>query len=69
MMLVLADGACLCWKCYKSEYSSIVGEIGDCYNTGWRPAGVDINHEDDHCYCAHCNDKIECAYGNDDDDE
>jgi len=65
VMLVLADGACLCFDCYKSQYGSIAGEIGDSYNTGWKPAGVDINYEDTDCYCAHCNKQIESAYGDD----
>ena len=65
LMLVMADGECLCWKCYQNEYSAIAGEIGDYRGTGWKPSGVDINWEDTDLYCAHCNDKIESAYGDD----
>lgn len=69
MMLVMADGECLCWKCYRSEYSLIASEVIDDRNDSWQPYGVDINWQDSDLYCAHCNNKIECAYENDDDDE
>lgn len=68
MFLLLADGECLCWKCYRAEYSLVAGEIGDCHNTGWKPYGIDINWEDPDLCCAHCNDKIESAYGDGDDE-
>ena len=65
-MLVLTDGACLCHACTGDNYRYIASDLkSPGSNSGWCPAGVDVNWEDSDLYCAHCNDKIESAYGED----
>jgi len=53
------DGECLCSTC-ANDKSNPVHE--DEPNDGWRIIGSDVNYEDTHLYCVHCNKRIESAY-------
>lgn len=66
--LVLQDGACLCHDCFRGNYRLVASDLknGDC--SGWAPYAQDCNWEDLDLYCAHCNDKIESAYGSNEDE-
>jgi len=69
LFLLLSDGETLCWKCFKSEYRSIQESVKDQLQDGWNATAIDINYEDGDMYCAHCNDKIDSAYGETEEEE
>jgi hypothetical protein len=60
MLAVTSDGGALCKDCCKSESRSIGTTCG---NDGWQVVGLSINYEDKDLHCDHCNQPIECAYG------
>jgi hypothetical protein len=64
--IVMADGEALSIAAARSEFgliarATLFSERRDC----WRAEGVQVNWEDTQLYCAHTNEKIESAYGND----
>ena len=63
--LLMADGACLCKDCARSEYKQILYATRNGYRDGWGASGVDINWEAEQAYCAHCSGRIGSAYGAD----
>lgn len=62
LFLVMADGACLCADCTKSEFSQIGRATRDSLRDGWTAAAVAVNYESD-ITCDHCGEQIESAYG------
>ena len=61
---IAADGEPLCHACVKGNYRLVLEEMRHpTRHDQWRPIAVDINYEDEHLYCAHCEEKIESAYG------
>lgn len=68
MFLVMADGEAVCMDCAKKEFKLIAAANRDRIQKDWEPVGVDINWEDAHLHCAHCNDRIESAYAEDEAD-
>jgi len=64
-MAIMGDGAPLCKECAKAEYKRIVRDTMDGFDRSFQVVGIDINFEDTECYCCHCNNKIESAYGED----
>ena len=64
LFFITSDGAPLCFDCARSEFRSVAESIRDELSDGWRIVACDINYEDDSCFCDHCNEKIESAYGN-----
>jgi len=56
-----------CKNCAKSKYKTIMSELRADDDTGWEIIGVDVNWEDENLYCGVCNEKIESAYGEVDD--
>jgi hypothetical protein len=65
LYLVMADGQSLCIDCARKNYKLIVSAHYRDPNSDWAAIGADINYEDTELYCAHCNEKIESAYGDD----
>lgn len=63
MFIVLSDGEALCMDCARKEYRRLAEATKDNASDGWRAVAADINYEDTECYCCHCNNKIESAYG------
>jgi hypothetical protein len=63
LVLVTADGGCLCYKCIKAEWRIICGESFDNTSCGFRISGVDVNWENNSLYCDHCGERIESAHG------
>lgn len=64
--LLMSDGDTLCWACFKDEYGAIAEALADDdIHSGWKPSSADINWEDPALYCAHCGDRIESAYAED----
>ena len=65
LMVVMADGECLCSDCARSEFGLIGRATRDADRSGWLAIGADVNWEDDSLNCAHCGEQIQSAYGND----
>ncbi len=65
LFLLLTDGATLCWTCAHEERAAICRSAITKSNDGWRPAGVQVNWEDQDLYCDNCSAGIEAAYPND----
>lgn len=63
MALCMSDGDSLCMGCARKEYKQIAYANKHNSRDGWAPCAVFINWEDTQCFCAHCNDRIESAYG------
>lgn len=59
---VTEDGAALCAVCCKKELGLIVTSISQNLRDGWQVEDIGINYEDPDLYCAHCNNRIESAY-------
>ena len=61
---IAADCEPLCHDCVKDNYRLVLGEMRHpTLHDQWRPVAIDINYEDQHLHCAHCNVEIEPAYG------
>ena len=60
MYYVMTDGEPLCTACVNDP-SNPVHDGGD--EDGWRYAGCEVNWEESDLFCAHCNARIEAAYG------
>lgn len=65
LALLMNDGEAVCMKCARSEYRYIAHSNRHNILDGWMPEAVFINWEDQELYCAHCNNQIESAYGQD----
>jgi hypothetical protein len=59
---ITKDGGILSFKAAKEMKDEIISAINDGYDDQWLVVGVDINWEDSDLYCDHTNEKIECAY-------
>jgi hypothetical protein len=60
---ITSDGAALAFNVAKTERRNILEAIARNANDGWRVVGLDVNWEDNELYCAHTNERIESAYG------
>lgn len=60
---ITSDGEALAFSVAKTERRNMLEAIAAHDNSGWRPVALEINYEDNNLYCAHTNEKIECAYG------
>lgn len=70
LYFITADGAALSFKAAKAERRNILEAIRDNdARCGWRVAAMEINFEDTELYCDHTNEKIESAYGDDNENE
>ena len=69
MFLIFGDGEACCFKCAKSEYKSISRDMHDGYGGSFQIVGCEINYEDNDLYCAHCNDQIPSAYGDNEEEQ
>jgi len=59
---VCDDGGDLCPKCAQDNLELIgTASPGD----GWNVIAFDVNWEDSHLYCDHCNDRIPSAHAED----
>lgn len=62
LVAITSDGALLCMNCCKENFSSIVDNMKNGHNTGWRIDAItyeavspDCAPEETHCNCAQCN--------------
>lgn len=65
---IVDDGEALSFNAALENKENIIDSIESKTNDGWRVVGRDINYEDNDLYCAHTNEKIECAYCEDGDE-
>lgn len=65
---IMKDNGILCPDCVNNERPK---DLDDEYTDDdrWIVVGQDINYEDADLHCDHCNEKIECAYCEDEDNE
>jgi hypothetical protein len=78
MYFVMADGETLSFKAAEENKAEIESAIEDEDSNAqshrykldpqWLPVGVDINWEDDALFCAHTNEQIPSAYGDDEEE-
>ena len=64
LYFIAADGEPLCHTCVKRNFKQVIYETyrpraGDMF----RVIGQEINYEDEHLHCAHCEEQIQSAYG------
>lgn len=63
-VLIMADGECLCAVCAKENYRQISDATRNgLHNDGWKASMVGIHWEGEALVCANCNNLIESAYG------
>ena len=65
LFFITSDGDALSFDSVRENYREISQAIRSHSNCGWRVVGCDANWEDSNLYCAHSNEKIECAYDSD----
>ncbi len=65
---ITSDGGALAYQTVVDERDNIAESIEDDLGDGWQVIGVDINWEDDDLIDDHTGEKIESAYGDDDDE-
>ncbi|WP_422451915.1 hypothetical protein [Endozoicomonas sp. ALC066] len=68
LFFTTTDGASICFKCARSEYRLISDSIRNNFNDGWQVSFCTVNYENNDLFCDHCGEKIESAYGEDDED-
>ena len=61
---VVKDGGVLCHKCVNDNLDLTLDD-----DPQWQVVGQDINYEDQHLHCDHCNAKIGPEYEGDEDDD
>lgn len=62
-----SDGAALSFEAAKKERRLILDSIANRLNDGWRVVGLDVNWEDESLFCDHTGERIESAYGEEND--
>lgn len=62
---ICEDGEALCPKCCN-ENKELIAEAEEYLDRQWQIVGRDINYEDPDLYCAHCCERIESAYAEED---
>lgn len=63
LYIIMSDCEVICPACAKDNIGAIAHATAHHLRDGWAVVGVDVNWEDDNLYCAHCNARIESAYG------
>jgi hypothetical protein len=65
LYFITSDGAALSFDAVRSEYRQVINSIRHRLNDGWRVVAVDINYEDSGLYCDNTGQRIQSAYGDD----
>jgi hypothetical protein len=63
MFFLMSDGEALSFKAAKENVREMLEALVAGDNSGWRPVALEVNWEDDTLTCAHTNEPIESAYG------
>ena len=66
---ILSDGEAICHDCLLENWDSILDSTKNHYSDGWQLIGIDVNWEDDSCYCANCSKQLKPEYGDSDETE
>ena len=64
LFYITKDCAALCPRCCNEN----IELLSDPYDPQWYLIGVDVNYESSDLYCDHCNERIESAYGEDEEE-
>jgi uncharacterized Zn finger protein (UPF0148 family) len=65
LFYLMADGETMCAKCINKEVKLVVDATVNGDDKQWEIVGSDVNWEDPALFCAHCNQRIESAYAED----
>lgn len=66
--LIMADGEPVCTRCAESNKPAMLRAMAyPGTDDQWCPIATEVNWEDEHLLCAHCDERIESVYGGDDD--
>jgi len=65
LYFITSDGAALSFDAVRSEYRQVINSIRHRMNDGWRIVACEINWEDSGLYCDHTGQRIQSAYGDD----
>jgi hypothetical protein len=65
LFFIANDGEALCFDCVRENLREVLSAITQGINDGWKIVSVGVNYEDDDCFCGHCGEQIESAYGGD----
>jgi hypothetical protein len=60
---LMADGEACAFKVAKRERRAMLTALAHGNDSQWLPVALVVNWEDSHLYCAHTNERIESAYG------
>ena len=63
LYILMSDGEALSCTAARQEWRQIVYATLHGLRDGWQALGVDVNWEDTARYCAHTNERIPSAYG------
>ena len=69
VFFVTSDGAALSFESVSDEIESVTDSIENKIDDGWRVIATDINYEDSNLFCDHSGERIESAYGDDEDED
>jgi len=69
LFIITADSACLCIDCAKKEFRQIAWDWTRRQSTGWCAVATEVNWEDNSLYCDNCSERIESAYGEDEEEQ
>lgn len=69
LFFIASDGAALSFEAVRQEWRNVCeAHIVPGYRcSGWRVIACDVNWEDPNLYCDHTGERIESAYGDDED--
>jgi hypothetical protein len=63
LFFIANEGEALCFDCVRENLREVLSAITQGTNGGWKIVGVGVNYEDNACFCDHCGEQIESAYG------
>lgn len=66
LYLIFGDGEACCFDCAKKEYPRIARDMKEGFDSSFQIVACEVNYEDENLFCAHCNNKIASAYGEND---
>ena len=69
LYFITSDGGALSFETVRGNLRSVLDSIRTKCDDGWRVVACEVNWEDDDLYDDHTGEKIESAYGDDDNNE
>lgn len=69
LYFICFDGEALSFEAAEENKELVIAAINDNDKSDWHVIGYQINWEDNNLYCVHTNNKIECAYPKDEDED